>query len=199
MNLADAQRALLDRGFDYLDPSRSSLMLNTAKDVFEDTYEWPWLQVVITAPTPLVLDDLKLILSVINPATKGELYGLDLRQAAMNSTDLTAPGTPEYWWIAGDHTLHAWPGDGTPLTVVYVADSPPLSLPNDTPLIPVRYHGMWIDYAVCEAYKDSDNFAAAQALRADIVIRLQDVIGRYETRNRQHSPFMAKRTSNEDD
>lgn len=199
MNLAAAQQALLARGFDYLDPSRATLMLNTGKDTFEDIYEWPWLQATITAPTPLVLDDLKLVMSVTDPATTDELYGLDLRQAAMNSTNLAAPGTPEYWWIEGDDTLHAWPGDGTPLTVVYIVDSPELVLPEDTPLIPRRYHGMWIDYAVCEAYKDSDNFPGAQALRQDLTLRMQDVITRYETRNRQHSPFMTVRTSNEDD
>lgn len=199
MNLADAQQALLNRGFDYLDPSRLTLMLNTGKDAFEDIYEWPWLQTTITAPTPLVLADLKLVMSVTDPATKDELYGLDLRQAAMNSTNLAAPGTPEYWWIEGDDTLHAWPGDGASLTVVYIADSPPLALPADTPLIPARYHPMWIDYAVCEAYKDSDNFPGAQALRQDVTLRMQDVIARYETRNRQHSPFMTKRTVNEDD
>lgn len=199
MNLADAQQALLNRGFDYLDPSRLTLMLNTGKDAFEDIYEWPWLQTTITAPTPLVLADLKLVMSVTDPATKNELYGLDLRQAAMNSTNLAAPGTPEYWWIEGDDTLHAWPGDGASLTVVYIADSPPLALPADTPLIPARYHPMWIDYAVCEAYKDSDNFPGAQALRQDVTLRMQDVIARYETRNRQHSPFMTKRTVNEDD
>jgi molybdopterin-guanine dinucleotide biosynthesis protein len=114
-------------------------------------------------------------------------------------SNLTQAGTPEYWWLEGDDTLHAWPGDGASLTVFYTADSPALAAPTDTPLIPARYHPLWIDYAVVEAYKDSDNFAAAQALRSDIAYRLQDVIARYETRNRQHSSFMTVRDFHEDD
>jgi hypothetical protein len=199
VNLAEAQQAVLDRGFDYLDPSRLTLMLNTGKDAFEDFWDWPWLQKSFSGPTPLLLADLKLILMVKNAATKGELLGLDLRQASLDDTDLTQSGTPGYWWLEGDDTLHAWPGDGATLVGSYLADSPPLDQPDDTPLIPVRYHGLWIDYAVCEAYKDSDNFPAAQALRADIAFRMQDVVTRYETRNRQHSPFMTQRYYAEDD
>jgi hypothetical protein len=71
--------------------------------------------------------------------------------------------------------------------------------PDDTPLIPARYHGLWIDLAVCEAYKDSDNFPGAQALRGDVTLRMQDIITRYETRNRQHSPFVTVRGYSEDE
>jgi hypothetical protein len=199
VNLAEAQQAVLDRGFDYLDPSRTALMLNTAKDTFEDVWEWPWLVKSITGPTPLTIDDLKLITTVKLYGTQGELLGLDARQALQGNTDPSLPGSPMYWWMQGDVVLNAWPGSGAVVTVLYIADSPPLSLPTDTPLIPARYHGLWIDYAVCEAYKDSDNFPAAQALRADIGFRMQDVITRYETRNRQHSPFMTQRSFAEDD
>jgi hypothetical protein len=199
VNLDQGREAVKDRGFDYLSSSRLDLMLNTAKDEFEDWWQWPWLEVQSTGPTPLLVPDLKLVLMVKNPSTHDELLGLDLRQANLGVTDLRAAGTPEYWWIEGDQTMHVYPGDGAVIDLNYVADSPPLVDATDTPLIPARYHNLWIDLAVCEAYKDSDNFPAARELRGDVGIRLQDVITRYETRNRQHSPFVTVRGFSEDD
>jgi hypothetical protein len=197
VNLGEAFAALQARGFDYLTAERGYLMLNAAKDEFEDVYEWPWLQKSVTAPTPLLLADLKLILSVRQG--NSELLGLTLRQAAQGVTDLQQGGAAEYWWIEGDDILHLYPGDGDSVTVFYIIDSPPLTTGSATPLIPARYHPMWIDYAVVEALKDSDNFSGAQALRADIALRMQNVITRYETRNRQHSPFISVRDFHEDD
>jgi hypothetical protein len=197
MDVAAATTAVEQRGFDYLPATRVLLMLNTAKDVFEDIWEWPWLQVLVTGPTPLEIADLKLVLSV--RAGNEELLGLDIRQVTQGISPINEPGAPEYWWIEGDHVVHAWPGDGAEITVLHPIDSPELVAPTDTPLIPSRYHSLWLDLAICEAYKDSDNFAGAQALRADVMTRMQDVIMRYETRNRQHSPMMSVRSNNGDD
>jgi hypothetical protein len=197
VTLAEAQAALLARGFDYLVPAQTTLMLNVAKDTFEDVYEWPWLWLPFSGPTPLTVPNLKLVLTVQGNGT--ELLGLDIRQVAQDGSDLTQAGTPGYWWIEGTNKLHAWPGDGAVLSGVCLQDSPALSLPTDTPLIPSRYHGLWIDFAVVEAYKDSDNYAAAQALRADIYGRLPDIIGRYEVRNRQHSMLIGQRLLSEDE
>lgn len=199
MNLDQGREAVRDRGFDYLSPGRLDLMLNTAKDAFEDWWDWPWLQAIMTGPTPLLVADLKLVLMVKVAGTNDELLGLDVRQAALGASGLAVAGTPEYWWIEGAGTVHAYPGDGAVLDLRYVMESPPLVDPADTPLIPARYHGMWVDLAVCEAYKDSDNFPAAQALRGDVAMRMQDVVTRYETRNRQHSPFVTVRGFSEDD
>ena len=58
---------------------------------------------------------------------------------------------------------------------------------------------MWIDFAVIQAYKDSDNFTAAQALSGDVNGRLYQIIERYETRNRQHAGFISQRGYSEDD
>lgn len=194
MNLAQGQQAVMDRGFDYLSAPRLTLMLNNAKDTFEDYYAWPWLfDSFVDLGTPLEIVNLKLMLSVKLANTQMELLGLSVQQALQDGTDLTLPGTPSYWWLEGAGRLHVWPGDGAHVSGVYIRDSDPLVEPTDEPLIPERYHPLWIDLAVVDAYKDSDNFSAAQLLRADINARMQDVIARYETRNRQHSPFMTHR------
>src|SRR3954468_18413638 len=116
LNLDGAYAALVARGFDYLTPDRGYLMLNAAKDEFEDVYEWPWLQKLVVAPTPLALSDLKLVLTVRQG--DHELLGLTLRQAAQGYTDLAQAGTPEYWWIEGADILHLYPGDGETASIV---------------------------------------------------------------------------------
>jgi hypothetical protein len=180
VNLEEARIAVEQRGFDYLSAPRIYVMLNAAKDTFEDVYDWPWLHGLTAGATPLTIPDLKLMRMVKTTTANDELLGLDARQAAMSMTNLAQAGTPEYWWLEGDQKLHVWPGDGAGVNVYYTRDSPALVLPADTPLIPARYHPLWIDYA-------------------DIGYRLQDVIGRYETRNRQHSSFMTVRDFHEDD
>jgi len=200
MALSDAQVELAARGFDYLTPQRMTMMLNAGKNAFEDAWEWPWLQVVMFGPAPLVIPDLKYVTLVKNGVD--ELIGLDLRQLGLGSSDLNLPGTPEHWYLAdqvGDAvTMRVWPAGEAELSVVYIRHSPELVDPDDTPLIPARHQSLWIDYAVVEAYHDSDNYAGAQALRGEIAVRLQAVIETYETRNRQHSLPMTVRGFDED-
>jgi hypothetical protein len=202
VNLTAAQTELAARGFDYLEPERRTLMLNSGKNAFEDAWEWPWLQAVATGATPLLIPDLKYVITV-QGAGGVELYGGDVRQIVQNGDDLNQLGAPECWYLAdqvGDRvTMQTWPADGSEITVVYTRHSPELSDPLDTPLIPSRHHALWLDHAVVEAYHDSDNYQGAAALRAEIGVRLQTVIQTYETRNRQHSLPIAVRGFSEDE
>lgn len=200
LTLADAQVEVAARGFDYLEPPRLTFMLNNAKNALEDMWEWPWLTRLAIGAAPLLIGDLKLV-TLVRTDDDRELYGLDVRQAAINGTDLTAPGTPEHWWLddTAPTTVRTLPVGGGEINVLYICESPELSSPSDVPLIPARYQPLWIDLAVVEGYKDSDNYVAAQALRADVAMRVQDVILRYETRNRQHSPFITARVFSEDE
>lgn len=200
MNLSEASQELANRGFDYLEGSRRNFMLNTARSAFEDFWHWPWLERVVTGPAPLAIDSLKYVVYVQNVDLNAELLYLDIRQVAQNGTPVDMPGIPAYWWLDGppggeDSTvnLNVWPVGPATLQARVVVETPELSDPDDTPLIPVRYHSLWIDYAVIEGYKDSDNFVAAQQLRADLTGRMQDVVLRYETRNRQHKSFLDSR------
>ena len=178
------------RGFDYLSPGRLTIMLNNAKNAFEDVWEWPWLWRTLTGTAPLDADRPQARLHRHTP-TGNELLGLDVRQIAQSGTSLQQTGTPQYWWLDGPDpypVMHTWPA-GPARARGRLHRRKPRTRPHDTdaPLIPPRYRPLWIDYAVVEAYKDSDNYQGAQALRADIDARMQDLIARYEVRNRQHS------------
>jgi hypothetical protein len=196
VTLSEARQELAARGFDYVSGGRMTIMLNNARNAFEDAWPFPWLWKEITGPPPLTIADLKLVMMVKNAATHEELLGLDVRQAAQDGTDLNEGGLPAYWYVEGpdpDAILRTWPVGTAPLDVLYIAESPELANDLDEPLIPKRYQPVWLDLAVIQAYKDSDNFSAAQALSADVNGRLLQIIERYETRNRQHSPFISVR------
>jgi hypothetical protein len=196
VNLAQARAELAARGFDYLSGARQNFMLNNARNAFEDAWPFPWLESTITGAPPLLIPDLKHVRMVKDIATNRELLGLDFRQVAQEGTDLNLPGVPDYWWLEGpdpEAILHVWPVNDSPVEVWFMVESPELVNDLDEPLIPARYQPIWIDLAVVQAYKDSDNFPAAQALSADVNTRMYQVIERYETRNRQNGHYITMR------
>lgn len=197
MNLSDARTELGARGFDYLSADRMTFMLNNAKNAFEDAWPFPWLEQTVIGPAPLALLDLKHVRMVKHVASNCELLGLDFRQVAQDGTDLNLPGVPEYWWLEGPDPvslLHTWPVAPDSIEAFYTRESPELVNQLDEPLIPARYHPVWIDLAVVQAYKDSDNFPAATALSTDVNGRLFQIIERYETRNRQNGHYISMRS-----
>jgi hypothetical protein len=196
LNLAEARAELSARGFDYLSATRQTFMLNRAVTDFEDFWPWPWLRKTVTGPAPLTITNLKYIRKVYD-STGNEIFGVD----DVEDIDTTETGTPQYWWIddtSGSSVLTAYPVGAATFTVSYVAESSDLSNTTDTPAIPERYHPLWIDLAVIQAYKDSDNFAAAQVLRQDTEVALQRLVERYETRNRMNSAHILIRAGSED-
>ena len=205
VNLSQARDELKGRGFDYLSEDRLTIMLNNAKNQFEDVWMWPWLEQTRIGPAPMPVPGLKFVYYVQDTDHDTELIGLDVRQIAQSGSDVNQAGTPAYWWLDGPTggqdivLVNTWPVAPVALEARVVIDSPELATGTDTPLIPVRYHPLWIDYAVIEAYKDSDNYSAAQALRADIGVRINDLIARYETRNRQHSVLNSQYVFHDDD
>jgi hypothetical protein len=196
MNLGQAQQELADRGFDYLAAPRMTTMLNRAVADFGDFYPWPWLRKTATGPAPLTITDLKYVLKVFDQSGN-EMFGM----GDSEDLDVTQTGTPDTWWIddtSGSTVLTAYPVGTVTFSVRYVAEAPLLSASSDTPLIPARYHPLWVDLAVIRAYQDSDNFAAANALRQDTELALQRLVERYETRNRMNSQSILIRAGSED-
>lgn len=199
MNLADARAELAARGFDYLLPGRMNIMLNDARNAFEDVYPFPWLEAAVTGTAPLTIADLKHVLFVQDTTNDTELLGLPVQQIAQLGDDLALPGLPTHWWLDGLTTLNVWPvSTSAQLLVRYVKESPELAGDLDTPLIPVRYHNTWVDLAVVRAYLDSDNFAAASALQQIANNDLAQISQRYATRNGQNPGYQTIRFNSDD-
>jgi hypothetical protein len=139
----------------------------------------------------LTISDLKAIEYVTDPARDMILTGLDPRDIADIDPDVTTTGAPCYWWLDGLTTLRTYPvSTTTTLTVRYVKYSPELAVAADTPLIPTRYHPLWIDYACVEAYKEANNFQAANALLADLTRRMNQVVETFTIRNLSNSEYV---------
>ena len=200
MNLGTARTELLARGFDYLSSSRANTMLTNAKNAFEDEWSWPWLEATTTGTAPLTISDLKDVLSVVDTTNQVQLTGLDARDITDRDAIVTTAGSPDSWWLDGETTLRVYPtSTSVQLSVRYVKFSPELANDSDTPLIPVRYHPVWLDYAVVEAYLDSDNFDAAAGLLNFVrQQRLPAMIEQYATRNRQNPGYVAVTWASDD-
>jgi hypothetical protein len=186
MTLGEAQAELGERGFQYLAPSRMTLMLNDALTEIQDYWEWPWLRKTVTGAAPLQISDLKTVLKVTD-SNGNEIEGI----SDWDDFDTASTGTPRNWWIddtSGTPTLVAYPVGSATFTVRYESDSSTLSAPGDTPTMPSRYNRVWLDLAVALAYEDSDNFAAAAQIRGRAVQRLNQMVERYETRDMQSAP-----------
>lgn len=146
-------------------------MLNLGKNALEQVAPWPWLEATTSGTAPLTISDLRQVLYVVDTTNDCVLPGLDVRSTVGVDPELGS-GVPSSWWLDGLTSLKVHPTNtSVSLSVRYLKFSSELSTGTDTPLIPVREHPVWIDFAVVEAYKDSDNFAAAQALLGDLMSR----------------------------
>jgi hypothetical protein len=186
MDLATAQTELRDRGFDYLSDGRLTVILNSAKNALEDEYPWPWLETTTTGTAPLTISDLKQVLYVVDTTNSAELAGTEARSIiAQRDATISTAGTPDSWWLDGTTTLKVYPTSTTvSLSVRYIKASPELSATTDTPLIPTRYHPVWLDYATIEAYRDAANEQQAAQLLNDVRGRkLPEMIAQYALRN----------------
>ena len=200
MNLGTARTELQARGFDHVSSARCLILLNRAKNALEDEYPWPWLHVTTTGTAPLTISDVKHVLHVSDTSNDHELLGVDPRYVREQDPALDDTGTPAVWWLDGETSLKVWPANtSVNLNVRYVKFSAELSADADTPLIPVRYHPVWVDYAVVEAYKDSDDFERANALLQHLrLVEVPRMISHYANRNLQNPEAMNVTFASED-
>lgn len=200
MNLGAARTELLARGFSYLDSTRANLMLNTAKNELEDEHDWPWLETTTTGVAPLTIADLKRILYVVDLTNGRQLTGLDAQDIADRDVVVTTAGSPDSWYLDGLTTLRLYPtSTSDQLSVRYVKYSPELVADGDTPQIPVRYHVLWVDYACVEAYRDVENYAAANALLQHIKqVKLPQLLSVFGMRNMQNPEYTQVTFASED-
>lgn len=198
--LVQARAELNARGFDEISDARLTAILNIAKNQFEDSYPFPWLEATTAGPAPLTIATLKHVLYVVDTTNQVELTGVPAPQiiAELDPIIGTA-GAPSVWWLNGTNVLTTWPLSTTAqLSVRSINESPELSADGDTPLIPVRYHPTWIDLAAIRAYLDGDNVNEAVQLRSIVSQDLGQIIARYDTRNRQNAVYQTIRGYSDD-
>lgn len=178
MTFAELVDELGARGFDFLQDDASSVgrlkrWINTAYRTDICAAElWPWLETTATGTAPLPITDLRDIQYVANLDEQYLLSVMDVRDIAERDPAGEATGPAVGYWLDGS-TVKVWPDDGVNLEVRYVRKPAALVSDGDTPLVPEEYHSLIVDRAVVLAYRDSDNWEAANAAQAMFVADME--------------------------
>lgn len=167
VNFEELANEVFARGFSYLNRTeagrdRVRRWVNQAYASLCEIYPWPFLETEQTGVPPLVLSDLRLVLSVRDAVTHSKLEPITTRDVF----DETLVGTPG-WYYLQDTTLHTYPVGTGQISVRYIFIPAVLTGTAD-PVVPERFHDIIVDWAVHKGYKDADQFERAAALRAEI-------------------------------
>lgn len=161
--LLDLQTELYARGYDHLAQdatgvARGLRWINQANNEITLEELWPFRLQTATGASPLSIETLDQVYSVINTAdSNAELY--EATESELTGGDLTTSGTP-MWYYRDSLQIKTYPTGGT-LSVRYYALPTDLASPTDTTLVPKRYMDVIVDAAVRRAAKDRDNAEAA--------------------------------------
>lgn len=174
MNFGEGIAELAARGFQYLmddsdGQNRLKRWWNTAYITDICAVEpWPWLETDATGPPPLSVLDLRDILYVSNLDDRYVLPALDIRDIAESDPDRSASGVPLGYWLDGT-TVKVWPDRDVNIEVRYLLKPSALENDTDEPVVPEEYRPLIVDRAAVYAYRDSDNWEAANAAQAMFV------------------------------
>lgn len=174
--LASLRTELKARGFDYLADSRCNRFINDAYKKVVKRALWPFRENTEDGDAPLTIPDLGVIMSVRDTSNGStSLDYIDRRALEDRFGDLTTTGTAEWFYITDGSVVTTYPVGGI-LSVRYWRNPARLVNDADTLIVPDDYTEIILDEAVRRAYLDSDNFNAANALRAEIEEKLGDMM-----------------------
>lgn len=168
------------RGFDYLDDSsagevRAKRWLNDAMHDIDEAYRWPYLEATATGAAPLTVSDLGHVRSVVTAA------GYPLMERSVGEIidwygSLTTTGSPQFFYVSAGTVVNVFPVATTDVQVLYWKVQPDMSADSDEPLIPARFRGAIVEYAVAAALRDdqSPDWQMAQQEGDRIVARMRD-------------------------
>lgn len=189
MDFAELKTEFYARGADYLsedgaDVTRAERWLNQAYREICNLHAWSFLQAEATGVPPLSIPTLRRVRFV--RLTTQPWYPLAYtteEEAVSEGLDLTATGTPGYYYVKGGFVYTA-PLTSESITVSYLQRIQPLT-GTDVPIFDEEYHNLIVDRAMIKAYQDSDNYEAAAALREDWNSSIQAMVEDYlvETRD----------------
>lgn len=180
MNFAALKQELADRGFAHLSDARRGQYVNWARAALDDLDLWPYRERSATGTPPLAIADLGVVEMVINMTLTTPLQPVAWQTLVDNYHDLAQDGTPLYYYLAqpdgGSPKVATYPfGSSSTIGVQYWRVTPELAADDDTPLAETRFHGLIVDMAAEQAYRDVDNHDAADRLQARIKERQGDM------------------------
>lgn len=199
MTFEALQTELLARGFDYLGTTaagqvRVKQFLNDAylTDIC-DPYPWMFLEATTTGTGTVTITDLRDVLYVLDTSRKRVLPSADIRDIAATAPDFESKtGSASAYYIDGD-TLKLFPvSPSTELSVRYIKVPPELDGPTDVPVLPARWHGLIVDFAVPKAYRDDDDFDEAVATEDYNFKRLGRMVEAEFSKNLDNTQYVSR-------
>ncbi|HEX6456232.1 MAG TPA: hypothetical protein VF009_06900 [Solirubrobacterales bacterium] len=173
MTFKELYEEAAERGFNDLlrseaQKARLKRWVNQAIREIIDIAPWPFLETVIEGSAPLLAENLGHVLSVTNRTTETVLTFSDRRLVVGRDPALDNTGVAEQWYLEGGNTIHTYPLDSSAnLRVRYVQAPVELKADDERTIIPFAYQDLIIDGTVIRAYKNRDEFEAAQFTRQE--------------------------------
>jgi hypothetical protein len=170
MNFSEMKTRLASRGFDYLDDTRLGELVNASFHELEEEEFWRTREASAAGTAPLAIPDLGTIEMVVN-STGDPLTPFEWSELVEMFGDLSTTGTAFAYYLgtpSGTTEVATYPVDTSSITVQYWKVSADLTGTDTPTTIPARFHKTIVNIAVREAYRDSDNHAAAESLQAQI-------------------------------
>lgn len=176
MTLLQMRTELSSRFREFIADTRATRLLNETYHDLLERANWPFLETTVTGVAPLLIADLRAVISVADTTANLTLRSLDVRDIKQMDPAAAITGTPLYYWL-DNNTVNVWPTSTTDqLSVRY--QQVPVDLANDTdvPVLPSRYQMLIVDGAQLRALAEGPN------PRAGNLERLQALQGFYEAR-----------------
>jgi hypothetical protein len=180
---SDLRTELVSRGTDYLDATgtvRQDMYLNMGYTRLNEAYDWPWLYADASGTAPLIIADLRTVLSVVDQTNNVKLVRFDRREIVELDPGLLATANPYYYYRDSDTQIKVYPVNTTAtIAVRYLKVPPALVNAGDTPIIPLRWHPLIVDGAMVEVAKDADDAPGVEAFEKIFEQRLMQMKAAY--------------------
>jgi hypothetical protein len=165
VNREEMTQEVVDRGYHYVQEARIRSSIERAYQQICAKYKWPFLETVALGEAPLEIADLRTVQSVKNKGEEVRLNGVMRPWLAYRYPDLTASGTPVYYYLEGNN-LCTYPTSGE-IEVVYFKRPAALGS-SDEPLIPTEFQYLLIDRVIVDCLRDDDEYEEARNLKAEV-------------------------------
>lgn len=163
LTLGELLTEFFDRGFSQFDDgaageTRARRWLNQSYWDLCARQEWRWLETDFVGVPPLVIADLRTVVSVTNSTQRYPLRWRDRRDIVATG-DWTTPGTPSVWYFSAAATVETYPPTSSDtITVHYVAKPAKLVAAGDRVVVPEEWCDLIVDGAVLRAKKGEDDY-----------------------------------------